>query len=183
MIISRVAGRYANALFTEAEQTKTLETILDDLRSLRSMLQESRELALFVANPAIKAAHKRTALAAIADKAGLSAMTKNWLGLLVEKSRVGELYDIIAAFEELYNKAHNIMPVVITSALELDSSQKSNLLAKLEAQTGKKILPTFATNPALIGGFTVKIGDTLIDSSISRQLATLKKRMMENAMN
>ena len=183
MIISRVAGRYANALFTEAQQTKALETIVGDLRGLRAMLEESRDFALFVANPAIKAANKQAALAALAEKAAFSATIKNWLALLVEKSRISELADIIAAFETLYNKAHNIMPVLVTSAFELDSSQKSQLIVKLEAQTGKKIQPTYATNPSLIGGFTVQIGDTLIDSSISRQLATLKKRMMESALN
>jgi F-type H+-transporting ATPase subunit delta len=180
---SRVATRYATALFNEAKQIGALETIISDTRGLRSMLKESHDFALFVASPVIKTAHKGAALKAIAEKADLSSMTKNFLALLVEKSRVNELAYIIDSFEALYNKENSILPVEITSAIELDTAQKDNLVNKIAMQTGKKPQPTYSINPSLIGGFTVKVGDSMMDGSIKQQLVLLKKRLLEGTMN
>lgn len=180
---SRVATRYATALLNEAKQTNVLEATIGDVRGLSTMLKESRDFALFVASPVIKAEQKATALKVIAEKAALAPMTKNFLALLVEKSRVNELADIIHAFEVLYNAENNIVPVEITSAIELEPAQKDSLLKQLAAQTGKKPQPTYAVNTALIGGFTVKIGDSMMDGSIKHQLTLLKKRLLEGVLN
>lgn len=180
---SRVATRYATALFNEAKQAGALETIIADMRGLRQMLKESRDFALFVASPVIKTAQKATALKTIAEKAGLAPTTKNFLALLVEKSRVNELADIIDSFEAVYNKENNILPIEIDSAIELDATQKDSLIKRIEAQTGKKPQPTYSVNPALIGGFTVKIGDSMMDGSIKQQLTLLKKRLLEGVLN
>jgi F-type H+-transporting ATPase subunit delta len=105
---SRVATRYATALFNEAKQTNALEATIGDVRGLSTMLKESHDFVLFVASPVIKAEQKAATLKAIAEKAGLAPMTKNFLALLVEKSRINELADIIDAFEALYNNENNI---------------------------------------------------------------------------
>ncbi len=183
MAQSRVAKRYATALFQEAQQKGTLETVIGDVRGLKTMLNDSRDFALFVASPVIKAAQKQAALKALATKTGFAPLTNNFLALLVEKSRIPALGDILNSFEALYNAANNLLPVEITSAIELDAGQKDSLLKKLEAQTGKKPQPTYSVNPTLIGGFTVKIGDSMMDSSIKHQLSLLKKRLLEGALN
>ncbi|MCS6808782.1 MAG: ATP synthase F1 subunit delta [Bacteroidota bacterium] len=183
MIQSRVAMRYAMALFQEAQQHNLLETVIEDVRGLTTMLKESRDFALFVSSPIIKASQKQAVLTAIADKACLAKLTHTFLALLVEKNRIAELRDILAAFKTLYNNAHNLLPVEITSAIELDSTQKEHLLRTIEKRTGKKPLPTYSINPSLIGGFTVKIGDTLIDSSLRHQLTLLKQRLLEGTLS
>lgn len=183
MAQSRVATRYATALFQEAQHTDALETVMGDVRGLKTMLNDSRDFALFVASPVIKAAQKQTALKALSAKTGFAPITNNFLALLIEKSRIAELSDILDSFEALYNNVNNLLPVEITSAIELDTVQKESLLKKIAAQTNKKPQPTYAVNPALIGGFTVKIGDSMMDSSIKHQLSLLKKRLLEGALN
>lgn len=180
---SRVASRYATALFRQAKQAGSLETTIGDARALRSLLKESRDFELFVTSPVIKTAQKDIAFKAIGEKVALAPLTKNFLSLLVQKNRVAELADIIDSFETLYNKESNILPVEIVSAIELDNTQKDALVKKLEAQTGKKAQAQYSVNPALIGGFTVKVGDSMMDGSIKQQLILLKKRLLEGAMN
>lgn len=183
MAQSRVATRYATALFQEAQQKGALETVMGDIRGLKTMLKDSRDFALFVTSPIIKASQKQIAIKALSARTDFAPLTNNFLALLVEKSRIAELSNILDAFEVLYNGVNNILPVEVTSAIELDAAQKESLLKKLEAQTGKKPQPTYLVNPTLIGGFTVKIGDSMMDSSIKHQLSLLKKRLLEGALN
>ena len=180
---SRVATRYATALFNEAQQTGILETIIGDVRGLRTMLTDSRDFAVFVASPVIKTDKKAATLKALAEKAALAPLMKNFLSLLVEKSRVAELANILDSFEKLYNNAGGIVPVEVSSAIELDATQKENLLKKLQVQTGKKPQATYTINPTLIGGFTAQVGDSMMDGSIKHQLTLLKKRLLEGALN
>jgi F-type H+-transporting ATPase subunit delta len=183
MAQSLVATRYATALFAEAVANNTLETVIDDIRALRSILRDSRDFALFVNSPIIKAEQKANALKAIATEARISPTTTTFLMLLVEKNRADELANIVAAFEALYNEQQGIVPLEVVSAVEMDASQKEALLKSLESRIGKQPHATYTVNPALIGGFTVKIGDTMMDSSITHQLAVLKKRLMEGTLN
>jgi F-type H+-transporting ATPase subunit delta len=179
MVQSRVAVRYATALFAETSQANTLDATIADVRGLRTMLSESRDFALFVESPIIKTSQKSAALKVVAEKAQFAPTTKNFLQLLVEKSRINELSSVLDSFETLYNERKGLLPIEVISAVELDSTQKENLLKKIEDYTGKKPLPSYSINIGLVGGFTVKIGDSMLDNSIKRQLEVLKKRLME----
>ncbi len=183
MVQSRVAIRYASALFAETSQSNTLETTMSDVRGLRKMLAESRDFALFVESPIIKASQKSTALKVIAEKSQLAPTTINFLELLIQKSRINELSAVLASFETLYNERQGLILIEVTSAVELDAAQQEKLTKKIEEYTGKKPVASYNVNPALVGGFTVKIGDSMVDNSIKRQLEVLKKRLMQGAFN
>lgn len=183
MVQSRVAVRYASALFTETSQANTLETTIADVRGLRAMLADSRDFALFVESPIIKASQKSAAMKVIAEKSRFAPTTVNFLQLLIDKSRINELAGVLESFETLYNERQGLIPIMVTSAIELDSAQKDKLMKKVEEYTGKKPIPSYIVNPALVGGFTVKIGDNMLDNSIKRQLEVLKKRLMQGVFN
>jgi F-type H+-transporting ATPase subunit delta len=183
MVQSRVAIRYASALFAETSQSNTLEATIADVRGLRTMLAESRDFALFVESPIIKASHKSAAMKVIAEKSQLAPTTKNFLQLLTDKSRINELSGVLESFEKLYNERQGLIPIEVTSAVELDTAQKEKLVKKIEEYTGKKPVASYRVNPSLVGGFTVQIGDSMLDNSIKRQLEVLKKRLMQGAFN
>lgn len=183
MVQSRVAIRYASALFAETSQSNTLEATIADVRGLRKMLEESRDFALFVESPIIKASQKAAALKVIAEKSQLATTTTNFLQLLIEKSRINELSDVLKSFETLYNERQGLVTIEVTSAVEMDAAQKEKLIKKIEEYTGKKPIASYSINPTLVGGFTVKIGDSMLDNSIKRQLEVLKKRLMQGAFN
>jgi F-type H+-transporting ATPase subunit delta len=180
---SRVAARYATALFDQAQQEKSLETAIEDVRGLKSMMTESRDLKLLFQSPVIKAEQKVTFLKALFAKANFSATVQNFLLLLVSKGRAAELSQVIEAFEHQYNAANNLIPVQISSAFELDADQRTKLLAKVQELTGKKPLPSYTVDAGLIGGFMVKIADQVMDGSIKHQLGILKKRLNAGAFS
>jgi F-type H+-transporting ATPase subunit delta len=180
---SLVATRYATALFDEATARQLLESVILDVRTLQTLLNDSRDFALFVRSPIIKTAQKTAALKAIAVKAQLLPVTTTFLMVLASKHRASDLASILAAFEALYNEQHGIVPLEVVSAVAMDSAQKEALLKSLEHRTGKKPVATYNVNPTLIGGFTVQIGDTMIDSSIQHQLVVLKKSLLEGVLN
>jgi F-type H+-transporting ATPase subunit delta len=180
---SRVASRYAAALFHEAQHHNSLDSLVEEMRLLGSMLRDSRDLAVFFASPVIKASQKSIAIKTLAEKSQFSTTLKNFLLLLVEKSRENEISNIIEAFEALYNQHKSLLPIEVVSAMELDKEQKEKLLQSIEQRTGKKPVATYKINAALIGGFTVKIGDMMMDSSVKHQLEVLKKRLQQGAFS
>jgi F-type H+-transporting ATPase subunit delta len=178
---SRVAVRYATALFNEALHTQTLEEVITDIRGLQTMLKESRDLRLLFESPIIKSSQKERVLKAFFEKAKFSGVVEQFLLLLVEKSRENEIVPILQSFETLYNAHKSLVPVEIVSAFPLDADQQTTLLSKIERLTGKKPLPTYRINTALIGGFVVKIGDQVMDGSIRHQLELLRKQLYAGA--
>jgi F-type H+-transporting ATPase subunit delta len=174
---SRVAARYATALFEQAQQTNVLETVMSDAESLRTMIEDSRDLALFFQSPVIKSSQKAQALNALFPKMQLTPVMQNFLLLLVEKSRESEILGMLNALKAQYNAAKSLASVEVTSAFELDADQKTQLLKKIEEYIGKTPVANYRIDNALIGGFTVKIGDSIMDGSIKHQLTMLKKRL------
>jgi F-type H+-transporting ATPase subunit delta len=180
---SRVAARYAKALFEQAQQSNALEAVMSDAQSLQSLLRDSRDLALFFQSPVIKSSQKAQILQALFAKLQLSPVMQNFLLLLVEKSREPEIASVLEMLNVQYNIAKSLVPVEITSALELDADQKTQLLKKIEEYIGKTPVASYRVDSSLIGGFTVKIGDSIMDGSIKHQLALLKKRLFSGAQN
>jgi F-type H+-transporting ATPase subunit delta len=180
---SRVAARYAIALFDQAQQDNSLETVLEDVRGLKSMMSDSRDLTLLFQSPVIKAEQKVMFLKTLCARANFSATMQNFLLLVVSKGRAADVRQVLEAFETRYNAANNFLPVQITSAFELDADQRTKLLKKVEELTGKKPMPSYAVDAALIGGFMVKMDDRVMDGSIKHQLGLLQKRLNAGAFN
>jgi F-type H+-transporting ATPase subunit delta len=180
---SRVATRYASALFDQAQQDNTLETVIADMRGLKQMLAESRDLTLLFESPIMKASQKTAVVKALVEKAGISKTVHNFVLLLIAKSRESEIVQVIGALEERYNALKALAPVEVVSAFAMDADQQAKLMQQVEKTTGKKPVPTYTVNPALIGGFTVKVGDQVMDGSVKHQLDLLRKRLNAGAMS
>ena len=101
-----------------------------------------------------------------------------FLKLVARKKRAGLLPEIIDEFQVLLDDKRGIINVDITSAVTLSEEQSNELLNRLEVYTGKKIRPRMALNEALIGGVSVKIGDTIFDGTISHQLQRFREALV-----
>lgn len=176
MSYSRVASRYASALLKAAVQADSLDAVRTDVNLLKTALGVSRELLHLLKSPIVPPDRKVAALKNIfADK--VSIMTMNFILLLLEKRREGELPGVLTSFDEQYNQQMGIADVLIRSAIELDETQKNSILEKVKKFTGKTVVARYMVDPALIGGFMVKIGDTVLDGSVRHQLDNLKKAL------
>ena len=69
------------------------------------------------------------------------------------------------------------MKARITTPIELDRTHRDELVARVEEATGKRLRPTFAVDPALLGGVTIQLGDRLIDASVRAQLDELRAQL------
>jgi F-type H+-transporting ATPase subunit delta len=155
----RIANRYAEALMTAAEELHLLTKVSDDLAGIRQIIQESHEFQLFLKSPVIKAEKKRQVFEATFTKS-VQPLTLEFLSLLAKKGREDTLPSI-------------------TAAADLSNQQTTQLEKRFEAYSKKKVRIAATVDKQLIGGFVVRIGDTVFDGSVKRQLELLRHRFVE----
>ena len=171
--IGAIAERYAAALFELAEQEKALDTVEADLKALKAMIAESRDLQVMLRSPVIGRAEQGAAVAALADKAEWHKLTKNFLGLLARNRRLFALPGVIDAFLARLAAKRGEVTAKITSATALSAAQKKSLTASLKKAMGQDVLLDIEVDPSLLGGMVAKVGSRMIDASLKTKLQQL----------
>jgi F-type H+-transporting ATPase subunit delta len=172
-----LADRYATALYALAEERKALDQVADDLRGLDGMLVESSDFRRFIMSPVLSRDEQRKGIAAIAEKAALSQVTTNLLGLLASNRRLFALRGITSAFLSRLAAARGEMTAEVTSAKKLTEKQQSALSAALKQVVGKDVAIEAKVDPAVLGGLIVKVGSRMVDSSVRTKLLRLQLAM------
>jgi len=175
----RVARRYARAIISLAEERKQLETIAADFDRLRSLMKSSKDLELFVLNPTIGKSKKKIVFTELFSSL-VDQLTMQFLLLLVTKGREAVLLEIIDEYGAMVDEKMGIVRAEVQSVVELNKTQSSNLTKQLEGYTGKKVEVTYSLDSSLQGGFLAKLGDTVIDASVRRQLEMLGEKFMSD---
>lgn len=178
-IIAGVAGRYATALFDLANENSQLDQIASDLDQFQSMLDESTDLASLVRSPVYSAADQQRALAAVLEKAGISGLTANFIGLIAKNRRLFVVSDIIKAYRMLLSQHRGEISAEVASATALSDEQMEALRTSLKEAMGKDVQIQTSVDPALLGGLIVKVGSRMIDNSLRTKLSNLKLAMKE----
>ena len=171
---TEVGERYAQALFDLADETKALDAVRADLRSLRAAWGESADLRRLATSPVIAAEDQGKGLTAIADKAKFNATTKKFLGLLAANGRARDLTAVIAAFEALYAKKTGVVAAEVVSAQALSAAQLKSIQSALRTAPGKDPETTVRVDPSILGGLKVKVGSKLFDASLKTKLDQMK---------
>lgn len=176
-IKASLAGRYASALFDLAAENGQVTAVEKDLETLGAALSESDELAALTTNPELARAVQGKAMAAVAKELKLSALTRNFLGVLAANRRLAKLPAIISAFKAIAAAQRGEVTATVTSAHPLSDEQIAALKTKLTAREGRTVMLTAAVDPDLLGGLVVTIGSQRIDASIRTRLNSLAKAM------
>lgn len=181
---TRVARRYAQALMLSTDSAMNMiDAIAGDLETIRKTLEGSRELRLFLASPIVKA-ERKTALLRELFASRVGTVTMTLLELLTEKHREAILPELIEQYGALRDVRYGIVNVDVASAVAISQEQEKNLSEQLEAYTKKKVRIRFALDSSLKGGMVVRIGDTVLDASVKRQLELIRERFVEgHALN
>jgi F-type H+-transporting ATPase subunit delta len=174
---TRVARRYAVALMASAAQQKTIETTAKDLDVIAKTLHDSRELQLLVASPVISVARKRAVFEAV-FASHISRETLRFIHLLTTKSREAILPELVEQFRALHDESLGVVNVEVRSVVELNYAQEKELRAELERMTGKKPRIHQVLDPSIRGGLIIRIGDTVLDASVSHQLEVMRTRFV-----
>jgi len=172
-----LAKKYGRAIYEIAAQQNSLKQTEEDLVLIADAIRKNQNLKDFLNHPLLSRDVKKDTLTKLfADK--VQPVVLQFCYVVMDRDR----FDVFPMMVDYYvTQAHQGLGVeeaVVTSALPLSKSQAETLKEKLSAMTGKKILLKQKVDAALIGGFTVQVGDRLIDGSVARS-QTLKAKMMQ----
>ncbi|MBU1299734.1 MAG: F0F1 ATP synthase subunit delta [Bacteroidetes bacterium] len=171
----RVAQRYARAVLQLAEEQNKIDRVTADFQLIEKMIKSSRDFVLFLQSPIINAEKKKKIfLALFKDK--VDELTFTFILLLANKNREMIIPAIISQYNELLDEKRGMAEAEVTSAAPFTDKQSGVIMNKLESMTKKKIRMKFKSDPALIGGFKVRIKDTVWDGSILHQFETLREK-------
>lgn len=177
-----VANRYAKALMELATEANKLEEVKNDMQSVEKLCQENHDFILFLESPLIKTDKKIAVLNEIFGKK-VSKLTLSFLTLIANKRREYLIKDIAIAYYEQYKQNKNIFTAVVTSARGLDANAKKQVMELIKSQMKGEVELVEKIDPATIGGFVLKIGDSQIDKSVARQLGNMKKHLTNKELN
>ncbi|NOG46526.1 MAG: ATP synthase F1 subunit delta [Calditrichaeota bacterium] len=175
--MSRISIRYAKALFSLAQDEKKLDTVANDLAELKELFNSNVQFKTFVLNPLLSGT-KKTEVFKNLFSGKLDPLTMNFLFLLSSKKRVDVLDQILLKFDELLLSHKNQIVAEVTSPISLDDGQLDSIKSNIENITQKSVLIEAKEDSSLIGGFTVKIEDVIIDNSVRYQLSKLKEKLI-----
>jgi F-type H+-transporting ATPase subunit delta len=176
-IQASLSGRYATALFGLALEQKKIDVVGVSLGGFAKALAESAELKMLTTNPLVSRSDAAKGVAAVAKAMKLDMLTTNFLGVLAQNSRLGQVGSVIAAFNTLAANHRGEATAQVTSAHALDAAQVEALKAQLKKKVGRDVAVELKTDPSILGGLIVKIGSQMIDSSIKTRLNTLAVAM------
>jgi F-type H+-transporting ATPase subunit delta len=175
---ARIARRYARAFLGLAKSREDLEQLSRDLQLLRRVVRESREFVAFLKSPVIKADKKQAALRAIFESR-VKPQTMGFLLLIVEKRREETLPRILEEFFSLVDERLGIVAVDVQAATDLPKGYREKIGSEFERLTRKKVRLDVRVDRGLIGGLVARVGDTVFDGSIKRQLELLRSQLEE----
>lgn len=178
-ISAAIAGRYATAVFELARDAKGLGALEADVEALGAALATSADLRDLISSPIYSREAQGGAIAALAQKMGLSAPMANGLALMAQKRRLFTLPQLLRALAEAIAAEKGEVTAEVVSAAALSKAQADQLTATLNKQTGKTVKLNIAVDEGLIGGMIVKLGSRMIDTSVRSKLASLQNTMKE----
>lgn len=174
---STVATRYAKALFLVTEKRGETVRALEDLKGLREVLAPGSRVASYLATPQVRLADKRRAAAATLEGRA-SRPVALFVDLLLRKKRLAELPTIVSEFEALVERSQGIVHAQVVSAVPLEEAERDRLLAELRRVTGKNVRIYPRTDPSVVGGAYVRIGDHVIDRTVKTLLEAIEHQLL-----
>jgi ATP synthase F1 delta subunit len=177
--MQEIANVYARALFAAALDKGNLEKVREQLAQFVEALLASQDLQVFFYSPYFSSTEQQDGLAKTLK--GADSLISNFLAMLIESHRMPVLPAIRARFEELWDHENRLLPVEVTSAIDLDQKIVNDIAKRIGEQTGQKIQLTSTVDPEIIGGIVLRVGNSILDASIRSRLEQLRKEVARAA--
>ncbi|MGH6983203.1 MAG: F0F1 ATP synthase subunit delta [Stellaceae bacterium] len=175
--VAGLAERYAVALFELADERKALDAVAADLAGLRRLIDESADLRRMIRSPVLQRDKQARAIGAVAERAGLNPLMRNFLGLLARNRRLFALPEMIAGFLKILAERRGEVTAQVIAAQELSETQRKAVDERLRKAVGRKVAVDFRVDPSLLGGLVIKVGSRMVDASLKSKLARLALAM------
>jgi ATP synthase F1 delta subunit len=173
--VEELASVYARSLFQAAQDRDDLDTVREQLGQFADAVAEDRDLQFFFFSPSLSSDEKKQGLQNAVS--GAEPIVQNFLELLIENHRMPAVFRIRREFDRLWDEENQLLPVVITSAVELDEEVVRSIGDRIGQQTGRKVELSSTVDPDVLGGLVVRVGNTVLDASIRHRLDQLRKQV------
>lgn len=170
---TRAAIRYSKAILDLANSKGVAEVVSNDMKTIAATINGNLELTTFIQNPTIKVEVKEKALLEVFAES--NSVTKGLFHLLFENKRFEILGAIAVEYGKLSDLANGKELAQVTTAFPMDAALEAQVLAKIATFSDKKITIENIVDPAIIGGFILRIGDKQYNASVYNRLQVLKK--------
>jgi F-type H+-transporting ATPase subunit delta len=173
--MEEIASVYARSLFEVAQEQGKLDDVRDQLGDFADTLDSNQEMQVFFFSPYFSTPEKEEGLDKVVT--GAEPILQNFLKLLIEKHRMPAVFRVRRSFDELWQRENKLLPVEVTSAIELDQNTVKQIGDRIGEETGQKIELSERVDPDILGGLVVRVGNSIIDSSIRARLDSLRKQV------
>jgi F-type H+-transporting ATPase subunit delta len=173
--MEELAQVYARSLFEAAKEAGKLDQLRVQLTQFAAAVQENRELQVFFFSPYFSTQEKKDALGRLLVDADEQLV--NFLELLIENHRMPVIFRIHRTFEQLWEQENRLLPVEITSAIELDDATTGSVAQRIGESTGRRVTLSTRVDPSILGGIVVRVGNSILDASIRNRLEQLRRHV------
>ena len=173
--MEEIAQVWARALFAVAKEHDLLDRVRDQLGEFVDALNENRDLMVFFFSPYFSTQEKKDGLERAVTNA--EPVLMNFLEALIERHRMPVIFRIRARYEVLWDDERDLLPVEVTSAVELDKSVVGSIGDRIGEQTKRTVELTSKVDPDILGGIVLRVGNVILDASIRNRLEQLRKQV------
>jgi len=177
--VEEIATVYGRSLFDVARERDAIDVVRDQVAQFADALNENRDLQVFFFSPYFSTEEKKAGLERAVD--GADDAVSNFLELLIENHRMPAIFRIRRELDRLWADANELLPVTITSAVELDEETVQGVVKAIGDQTGRKVQVTADVDPDVLGGIVLRVGNSILDASIRNRLEQLRRQVAKAA--
>jgi F-type H+-transporting ATPase subunit delta len=162
------------------EQKVDSRKVVAELNTVAELVSSNAQLRTVLQNPAVDRKQKLQLLDAIIKLIGGSKLLRNFVAVLIDHRRIGQIAEIARQFQQELNARLGIEEAKVLSVRELVAEEKRLLESRLAAISGKAVQASYAREAGLIGGVMVRMGSTIYDGSVRGQLQRIKQEIAGN---
>jgi F-type H+-transporting ATPase subunit delta len=175
--LSGNAKKYAQALADAVGDVNRYDSVERELRDFLSVLEASTKLKNVLANPGVPLPQKKRVLEELLLRGGYDRPAANFLRVVLDHGRMGSLWEFVEMFQRISYERQGYVAAEVTTARPLSGRDEQRLVEKLCVRTGKKIRLSTKVDPAIYGGAVTRIGSTILDGSVRKQLDLIRDEL------
>jgi len=176
---SLTKNSYSRALFELASENNSINDIEIQVSAILGLIDKSKDFKDFIKDPTNKIEDQLKVINTISNQFKFNELLKKFIGLLVSKRRFFYVEKILNDFLSICSNARDEIQAELSAAKNLNENEINNIKNELSSTFGSNIKLNHKYDPSLIGGLIIKVGSTMIDTSIKNKLQQIEKKMIE----
>ena len=174
---NQIAKKYSRAMLNSVEINE-IPALIEELKAFAGLIEENRQLKLLFAGQIFSESEKGKAFDALAPALKLKNDTTKYLKIIIVQGHLSAINEVVTRTIDAYNDKQKKATAVVVSSVALDSKNTERLKEALKKMTDREVTIENETDKSLLGGFIVRVGSTIFDSSVKGQLRLLKAELM-----